>query len=102
MAEKLISSYVGERDDFVGCSYLINQVDRSRQLNRDVSLIMQQAVGERLVGMIHRDQSVSDALAYNRTALEQDAHGQGFQDLVRFAQTFMGQLPFASEGSATK
>ena len=52
--------------------------------------------------MIHRDQSVSDALAYNRTALEQDANGQGFQDLVRFAQTFMGQLPFASEGSATK
>jgi len=102
MAEKLISSYVGERDDFFGCSYLINQVDHSRQLNRDVSLIMQQAVGERMVGMIHRDQSVSDALAYNRTALEQDAHGQGFQDLARFAQSFMGQLPFASEGSATK
>lgn len=101
LAEKLIRSYVGERDDFEGCRYVINQVDRSRQLNRDVSLIMQQTLGERLVGMIHRDQSVSDALAYNRTALEQEAHGQGFQDLVRFAETLMGQLPFASEGSAT-
>lgn len=102
LAEKLISSYVGERDNFYGCGHVINQVDRSRQLNRDISLIMQQALGERLIGTIHRDQSVSDALAYNRTALEQAPHGQGFQDLTRLAQAVSDRLPFASADDAAK
>lgn len=102
LAEKLISRYVGERDDFFGCGHLVNQVDRARQLNRDISLIMQQALGQRLVGMIHRDQSVSDALAFNRTAIEQESHGQGFQDLIRLAHAVNDRLPYVQESVATK
>lgn len=41
MIDSLIKTHTAGRKSFVGTSYLINQVDNSRQLSRDITQIMQ-------------------------------------------------------------
>ena len=92
MSDTLIRNYTKGRTDFRGSYYLINQVDRSRQLNKDIAQIMSNLLGDHLIGVIHRDQSVSEALAYNRTAIDYDPNGQGAHDILAVAQTLSAKL----------
>jgi cellulose synthase operon protein YhjQ len=92
MIDGLIASHTEGRDDFAGTAYLVNQVDNSRQLNKDISQIMQRLLGKRLLGLVHRDQSIGEALAYNRSVLEYDPHGRGCHDILECAQGLLLRL----------
>ncbi|WP_271411165.1 cellulose biosynthesis protein BcsP [Pseudomonas sp. Q1-7] len=92
MIDKLIERYTAGRDDFLGNAYLINQVDNSRQLNKDIAQIMHGLLGKRVVGAVHRDQSITEALAYNRSVLDYDPHGRGCHDILHCAQALIGRL----------
>lgn len=92
MIDSLIKTYAGERPEFLGVGYLINQVDRSRQLNKDITQIMRNALGSKVLGLIHRDQSISEALAYNQSVLDYDPRGQGTHDILACAHAVIARL----------
>jgi cellulose synthase operon protein YhjQ len=92
MIDSLIKTYAGERSEFLGVGYLINQVDRSRQLNKDITQIMRNALGNKVLGLIHRDQSISEALAYNQSVLDYDPRGQGTHDILACAHAVIARL----------
>lgn len=92
LIDGLIKTYTAEREDFTGAAYLINQLDSSRQLSKDITQIMLGQLGKRVVGVVHRDQSITEALAYNRNVLEYDPQGQGCLDLLTCAQTLLQRL----------
>lgn len=94
--DKLVAAYTQGREDFTGVCYLINQVDFSRQLNKDITQILQGLLGTRMIGVVHRDQSISEALAFNRTVLGHDPSGRGSHDILRCAQALIGRLAAAS------
>ncbi|MEI2414852.1 cellulose biosynthesis protein BcsQ [Orrella sp. JC864] len=86
MMEGLIASYCKGRMGFIDHAYIVNQVDRARQLDKDIVQVTRNALGERVIGLVHQDQSVSEALAYGLSAIDHDPHGQGRQDLLACAQ----------------
>ncbi len=66
--------------------YLLNQVDRSESLNRDVADMLQGHLGKRLIPFgIHSDPAVSEALAFQQPVLIYDPHGQASHDIARLA-----------------
>ncbi|MGL4318323.1 MAG: cellulose biosynthesis protein BcsQ, partial [Pseudomonas sp.] len=92
LIDGLIKTYAAGRAGFLGAAYLINQVDSSRQLSKDITQIMQAQLGKQVLGVVHRDQSVSEALAYNRNVLDYDPHGRGCHDILNCAQAILGRL----------
>ena len=89
LIEGLIKTHTAERADFIGAVYLINQLDSSRQLSKDITQIMQAQLGEQVVGVVHRDQSICEALAYNRNVMDYDPNGRGCLDIQRCAKTLL-------------
>jgi cellulose synthase operon protein YhjQ len=80
--ERLIQAYAVPRSDFVGYGYAINQVDVGRTLNKDVVKVLRDALGPHLFpGVIHLDQGVSEALAYDTTVIHYDPLSQAAADL---------------------
>ena len=66
--------------------YVLNQIDRSEILNRDVAEQLQRHLGARLAPIgIHRDEAVGEALAFQQPVLVYDPHGQASHDLARLA-----------------
>jgi len=96
LIENLIKTYTAERTDFLGMTYLINQLDSSRQLSKDITQIMLGQLGQQVVGVVHRDQSISEALAYNRDVMEYDPNGRGCLDVVNCAKTILDRLAAAA------
>src|SRR3546814_18224580 len=46
--------------------YALNQVDSRRRLRRDVLTVLRGRLGDRLVGVIYRDESVQEAIGQQR------------------------------------
>lgn len=88
----LIHTYCGGSGNFIGYAYVLNQVDRSRQLSRDITELMRADLGDRIAGIIHQDQSIAEALAFNRNVLEYDPHCRGSHDFVQCAGWVAAQL----------
>lgn len=84
--EGLYETYCAGREDFIGAGYLINQSDQTRQLGRDVADVVQARLGDLVIGKIHQDQAVSEALAFNQTVLDYDPHAQSTRDFVALAK----------------
>ncbi|MFZ6849486.1 cellulose biosynthesis protein BcsQ [Undibacterium sp. RuRC25W] len=62
--ESLIQYYTKGRRDFLGHCFVLNQMDASKQLCRDVLGMLRSNLGARFVpSAIHRDEAVSEALA---------------------------------------
>lgn len=92
LMQRLVSTYCTPRPDFAETLYVLNQTDGSRQLSKDITRVMQDTLGDRLVGVIHEDQAVREALAYDQSLLEYDAHGQAADDLRKCALVIAQRL----------
>lgn len=92
MMDGLIKTYAGEREDFFGVSYLINQVELSRKLSQDITRIMCDVLGDKVLGLVRRDPSITEALAYNRNVLDYDSRGMGCHDLLASARAILAKL----------
>ncbi|CAB3771972.1 cellulose biosynthesis protein BcsQ [Paraburkholderia solisilvae] len=80
--ERLIHTYALPREDFLGYGYVINQVDVGRNLTRDVLKVLRDALAPNLFpGVVHLDQGVSEALAYDTTVMHYDPLSQATADL---------------------
>lgn len=97
MMEGLVQTYCTRRPDFSSYSYVINQVDNSRQLAKDVVQVMNANFGERVIGLIHQDPSVSEALAYDKSVLDYDDRCQATKDFVECADRLAGLIQYAGQ-----
>ncbi|CAO98439.1 cellulose biosynthesis protein BcsQ [Erwinia tasmaniensis] len=65
--EKMIG---GELNRRAGHCFVLNQIDNRRQISRDVTAFMQQRLGDRLIGVINRDESVVEANGSQQSIFE--------------------------------
>ena len=98
--DRLISAYTQGREDFLGAFYMINQVDLTRQLSKDITQILRGLLGKQLIGIVHRDQAITEALAYNRNVLGHDPNGRGCLDILDCAQALIGRLAVTATATA--
>ncbi|MEI6183368.1 MAG: cellulose biosynthesis protein BcsQ [Polynucleobacter sp.] len=80
MINGAIRQYCEGRSDFVGSLYILNQIDRSRQLNGDIADIVTMQVSAENIALIHQDQSVQEALACRTNVLAYDPNCRATQD----------------------
>ncbi len=90
--ESLYRSYCSERANFICASYLINQTDSMHQLGRDVADAVHLHLRESVIGSIHYDQAVSEALAFSQTVLDYDQHSQSSHDFILLAKNVAHRL----------
>ena len=87
--ESLIAFYTKGRKDFLGYCYLLNQMDASKQLCRDVFGMLRVNLGARFVpSTIHRDEAVSEALACQTPVSYYAQHSSATQD-VQYLTTWL-------------
>ncbi len=73
--------------------YVLNQVDRSLPINRDIADALSFHLGHRLCAIgIHHDDTVGEALAFQQPVLVYDPHGQPSHDFDRLATSVIDTL----------
>lgn len=90
--ERMIEKYCVPRPDFKGTSYLVNQVDPGKRLNRDILETMRADFGAQLLGIVHQDQAVSEALASASTVRAYAPFSQAAEDFSECAQALLHRL----------
>ena len=83
---RLIRTYGEPRPDYAGTFHVLNQVDPSRPLARDIAELMREQFPGQLLGTVHEDAAVSEALASHQCLFDYDPHGQATQDLLACAR----------------
>lgn len=63
IVERMVDKYCRPRAGYRGSAYVINQVDPGRRLNHDVFAMLRARLQQELLGVLHLDASVSEALA---------------------------------------
>jgi cellulose synthase operon protein YhjQ len=91
--ERLIETYAAPREDFGGVGYVINQIDQSRQLTKDVLKVLRQMLADKVFpGVIHLDEGVSEALACDTTLIHYDPLSQAAADFRACGAWLMAAL----------
>lgn len=91
--EALLKHYGAFRREFLGSYYVLNQIDASRTLSRDVMEVVRHDLGDRFMPYpIHRDEAVSESLAYQKTVLDYDRYSQASQDFEQFAKWLIQRI----------
>ncbi|MGV7246661.1 cellulose synthase operon protein YhjQ/BcsQ, partial [Caballeronia sp. M23-90] len=75
-------AYATPRANFAGTGYVVNQVDQTRQLTKDVLKVLRNMLGGKMFsGVIHLDEGVSESLACDTTLIHYDPLSQAAADL---------------------
>ena len=75
------------------CVYVVNQIDKSEVLNRDVVDLLSVKLEARMAPVgIHADESVREALAFQQPVLAYAPHGQASHDIARLADWLIDGL----------
>jgi cellulose synthase operon protein YhjQ len=73
--------------------YILNQVDATEPLTRDIANLLRQRLGPKLAPIaVHRDEAVCEALAFQQPVLVYDPHGQASHDLAQLATWLVDTL----------
>lgn len=84
--ESILQHYCADRTDFYGSYYVLNQFDAALPLNRDIRAAMQNMLGERLSPhCIHRDESLSEALAFQQPVRQYAPYSQATADMEQLS-----------------
>lgn len=84
--EGLLEYYCANRSDFYGSYYVLNQFDADHPLNRDIKNVMQATLGDRLAPYtIHRDESLSEALAFQQPVAQYAPDSLAVDDLKQLS-----------------
>lgn len=92
LMNRLTLTYCQHNTKFAGHVYLINQLDSAKTLARDVVEIIKDKHGRELLGTIHQDQAVSEALACDQSVLEYDPYCVASQDYMDCAERLRSLL----------
>ncbi|MCG2600321.1 MAG: AAA family ATPase [Achromobacter sp.] len=90
--ENLIAQYCEGRPEFLGHAFVVNQADSAAALAKDTLQVMRGILADRLAGVIHRDATVSEALAFGTTVIDHAPHSQASNDIGISAQWLLRQL----------
>lgn len=90
--EHMLEQYCEHRADFDTAGYLVNQFDAANQLAQDVTGLMRQNFGRAVIGVVHKDAAVSEAIACRRSVLDYAPHSQATNDFLECAQWLNGRL----------
>lgn len=97
--ESLLHTYCYNRDEFMGAAYLLNQVDSSKNLNRDIVASFRAHMPDRVLpSVIHFDQGLAEALAYGQTVFQYAPYSQGALDVLNNAQWMAQAIAQVAEG----
>ncbi|MES2533707.1 MAG: cellulose biosynthesis protein BcsQ [Pseudomonadota bacterium] len=92
ITDRMIEKYCAPRENFRGSAYLVNQVDPGKRLNRDILDALRADLGSQLLGVVHQDQAVSEALASALTVGSYAPYSQAAQDFSECAKALMQRL----------
>lgn len=90
--EYLIETYCLPNPNLIGYGIVINQIDQTKQLSKDMRRVIQEMFKNRLVGEIHLDQSLSEALAYGQSIFQYSPNSESAQDIMQCAHWIKKQL----------
>ena len=75
-----------------GHYFVLNQSDNRRQVSRDVTAFMEQKLGNQLLGVIHRDESVIEANASQQSVFDFSPASAAAFDIELIAKRVAGIL----------
>jgi cellulose synthase operon protein YhjQ len=91
--EGLLLKYCTGREGYIGSAYLMNNVHSDKVLTRDVVDIIRARFGDRVVPfVVHQDEAVREALAYDRVVIEYDPHCEATHDIANIANWLSKQM----------
>lgn len=100
MIDDLINDYCQDRLDFIDTLYVVNQLDRSRQLADDMADIITLKYKPENTAIIHQDQSIPESLAFNQDVTSYAPDSRGAQDMVDFTVKISHKLGEQSQAKA--
>lgn len=72
--------------------FVINQTDSRRQVSRDIAAFMEERLGNRLLGVIHRDESVIEANASQKSIFDFNPNSAAAFDIEIIAKKIAAKL----------
>lgn len=91
--EGLIERYCTGRETFLGSAYLLNNVNVGSALSRDVIRVVRAGLGDRVLPtVVHQDESVREALAFDQMVLQHSPHSEASNDIVQAARWLKERL----------
>ncbi|MDM0035417.1 cellulose biosynthesis protein BcsQ [Variovorax sp. J22P271] len=92
LVDRMVDKYCRGRPDFIASVCIVNQVDAGKRLNRDVLQALRQELGDRLLGVVHQDQAVCEALASATDVRRYAPFSQAADDFVQCARQLLRRL----------
>ncbi|MGV8916711.1 MAG: cellulose biosynthesis protein BcsQ [Pseudomonas sp.] len=89
--DPLLAPYLA-REKPLFCTFVINQVDESRQLSLDMSHVLANRLGARLLGTVDQDDFIGESLAYERNPFAHLPPTRGCQNILDIAEALNQQL----------
>lgn len=91
--ESILAKYCNGRADFFGAAYLLNNIPPGSDLARDVVKVVRSDLGDRLVpSVIHQDEAVKEALAFDQLVLQYAPHSEAARDIGKVAAWIAAKL----------
>ena len=91
--ERLLDEYSRPRPDFLGAKYVVNQVNSAQTLARDITEIIKLEFSGDVIGRIHTDQFMREALANRQDVLAFAPYSQAAHDIAACADRIAQVLP---------
>lgn len=92
MMQRLVNTYCAPRPEFLGCLFILNQLHSGRQLGKDIAAVMRADYGESLLGIVHEDEAVREALAFEQYSLDYAPDSVATGDILACAERLHGIL----------
>lgn len=92
--ETILARYCIGREGFAGSAYLLNNVSSASALSRDVVRVVRSELGDRVIPVVvHQDESVKEAMAFDQPVLSYAPHGEATRDIKQVVRWFDQSLP---------
>lgn len=102
LVDRMVDKYCLGRPDFIASVCLVNQVDAGKRLNRDVTQALRHELGDRLLGVVHLDQAVCEALANATDVRHYAPYSQAADDFTQCAQQILRRLAPQAPSAETR
>jgi chromosome partitioning protein len=94
--ERMVDKYCRTRADYAGTGYVVNQVDPGKRLNHDVFEVLRARLRGDMLGVLHLDQAVPEALASAEPVQRYAPMSQATQDIASCAERLLGRIAAAA------
>ncbi|WP_176665883.1 cellulose biosynthesis protein BcsQ [Variovorax sp. SG517] len=100
IVERMIGKYATPRADYLGTGYVVNQIDPGKRLNNDVFEVLRQRLRPELLGVLHLDQAVPEALASALPVQRYAPMSQAAEDFSSCADRVLERIETARQAAA--